>query len=76
MEIINLEENKKAYFSSDNHLGLPGKVNSLKREKIFIKWLDSIKDDAQVIFLLMRCSYERQAKKILKNIEQHRFLIG
>ena len=52
MEIINLEENKKAYFSSDNHLGLPGKVNSLKREKIFIKWLDSIKDDAQVIFLL------------------------
>ena len=52
MEIINLEENKKAYFSSDNHLGLPGKVNSLKREKIFIKWLDSIKDDAQIIFLL------------------------
>ena len=52
MEIINLEKNKKAYFSSDNHLGLPGKVNSLKREKIFIKWLDSIKDDAQVIFLL------------------------
>ena len=48
MEIINLEENKKAYFSSDNHLGLPGKVNSLEREKIFIKWLDSIKDDAQI----------------------------
>ena len=52
MEIINLEENKKASFSSDNHLGLPGKVNSLEREKIFIKWLDSIKDDAQIIFLL------------------------
>ena len=52
METINLEENKKAYFSSDNHLGLPGKVDSLKREKIFIKWLDSIKDDAQIIFLL------------------------
>ena len=52
METINLQENKKIYFSSDNHLGLPGKVNSSKREKIFIKWLDTIKNDAQVIFLL------------------------
>ena len=52
MKIINLQENKKIYFSSDNHLGLSGKVKSKKREKIFIKWLDSIKNDAQVIFLL------------------------
>ena len=52
METITLQENKKIYFSSDNHLGLPGKVKSLKREKIFIKWLDTIKNDAQVIFLL------------------------
>ena len=44
METINLQENKKIYFSSDNHLGLPGKVNSSKREKIFIKWLDTIKN--------------------------------
>ena len=52
METITLQENKKIYFSSDNHLGLPGKVKSSKREKIFIKWLDTIKNDAQVIFLL------------------------
>ena len=52
MDTITLQENKKIYFSSDNHLGLPGKVKSSKREKIFIKWLDTIKNDAQVIFLL------------------------
>ena len=47
MEIINLEENKKAYFSSDNHLGLPGKVNSLKREKIFVKLQTKKKSESQ-----------------------------
>ncbi|SRX52487.1 UDP-2,3-diacylglucosamine diphosphatase [Aequorivita sp. CIP111184] len=43
---------KKIYFSSDNHLGAPTQVESLPREKIFVKWLDSIKHDAEVIFLL------------------------
>lgn len=43
---------KKIYFSSDNHLGAPTRVESLPREKIFVKWLDSIKNDAEVIFLL------------------------
>ena len=44
--------NKKIYFSSDNHLGAPNYSDSLIREKLFISWLDKIKTDAQVIFLL------------------------
>ena len=44
--------NKKIYFSSDNHLGAPSLEESHKREKIFVSWLDSIKDDADIIFLL------------------------
>jgi len=47
-----LTDSKKIYFASDVHLGLPNYESSLKREKIFVKWLDEIKDDAQEIYLL------------------------
>ena len=50
MTTINLNPAKKIYFSSDNHLGSPNREISLKREKIFISWLDKIKSDAQAIF--------------------------
>jgi len=43
---------KKIYFASDQHFGLPNPEKSLVREKIFITWLDSIKEDAEAIFLL------------------------
>lgn len=49
---MQIPQGKKIYFSSDNHLGAPTQTESLPREKIFVKWLDSIKDDAEVIFLL------------------------
>lgn len=49
---MQIPQGKKIYFSSDNHLGAPTQEESLPREKIFVKWLDSIKDDAEVIFLL------------------------
>lgn len=49
---INLPENKKIYFASDQHFGLPDHRESLVREKRFVKWLDAIKDDAEVLFLL------------------------
>jgi len=42
----------KIYFASDCHLGVPDYENSLTREKIFVKWLDSIKADAKEIYLL------------------------
>lgn len=49
---ISLPQGKKIYFASDNHLGAPSRQASLSREKKFVKWLDDIKDDAAVIFLL------------------------
>lgn len=49
---ITLDPDKKIYFVSDQHFGLPDKKESLKREKRFVKWLDQIKPDAQAIFIL------------------------
>ena len=49
---MQIPQGKKIYFSSDNHLGAPTQAESLPREKIFVRWLDSIKHDAEVIFLL------------------------
>ncbi|GGD80702.1 UDP-2,3-diacylglucosamine diphosphatase [Planktosalinus lacus] len=49
---MNIPQGKKIYFSSDNHLGAPTADESLPREKVFVKWLDTVKDDAAAIFLL------------------------
>ena len=49
---MEIPKDKKIYFSSDNHLGLPSLKESHDREKIFVKWLESIKHDAEIIFLL------------------------
>lgn len=43
---------KNIYFSSDQHFGAPTFEKSKIREQKFVKWLDSIKNDAEVIFLL------------------------
>ncbi len=43
---------KKVYFASDLHLGLPNHKESLPREKMFVKWLDNIKNDAAELYLL------------------------
>ncbi len=42
----------KIYFASDLHLGVPNKEKSLVREKLFVKWLDEIKSDAEAIYLV------------------------
>ncbi|WP_297334602.1 UDP-2,3-diacylglucosamine diphosphatase [Flavobacterium sp.] len=44
--------NKKIFFASDQHLGAPTPELSFPREKKFVKWLDTIKDEAEAIFLL------------------------
>ncbi|HIP27508.1 MAG TPA: UDP-2,3-diacylglucosamine diphosphatase, partial [Flavobacteriaceae bacterium] len=44
--------NKKIYFASDQHFGLPNHTKSLMREKKFIAWLDQVRKDAEAIFLL------------------------
>jgi UDP-2,3-diacylglucosamine hydrolase len=49
---ITLHDGKKIFFASDVHLGLNTFEKSLEREKRFIKWLDKIKPECQVLFLL------------------------
>ena len=47
-----MNPNKKIYFASDFHLGVPTYEKSLEREKLIVKWLDEIKTDAQEIYLM------------------------
>ncbi|MDE5488582.1 UDP-2,3-diacylglucosamine diphosphatase [Elizabethkingia meningoseptica] len=49
---IDLQEGKKIYFASDQHFGAPTPKESKAREAKFIRWLDEIKKDAQVLFLM------------------------
>lgn len=49
---MQIPKGKKIYFASDNHLGAPTKEASFPREKKFVAWLDEIKKDAAVIFLV------------------------
>jgi UDP-2,3-diacylglucosamine hydrolase len=42
----------RIYFASDFHLGMPDRLSSLKRERLIVKWLDEIKNDATEIFLM------------------------
>jgi UDP-2,3-diacylglucosamine hydrolase len=44
--------NKKIFFASDFHLGVPNHAESIEREKRIIAWLESVKDEAQAIYLL------------------------
>jgi UDP-2,3-diacylglucosamine hydrolase len=43
---------KKIYFLSDFHLGAPDGQSSLVREKLIVRFLDEIKNDAEEIFLV------------------------
>ena len=52
MNSINLQKDKKIYFASDFHLGYPDHQTSLARERKVVAWLDSIKNDSQIVFLV------------------------
>lgn len=43
---------KKIYFLSDFHLGVPDHASSVEREKLLVKFLEEIKNDAAEIFLV------------------------
>lgn len=45
-------QKKKIYFASDFHLGVPDLARSHDREKKICRWLDSIRHDAEEIFLV------------------------
>ena len=49
---ITTQKNKKVYFASDQHFGAPTAEASFPREKKFVSWLDTAKQDAEAIFLL------------------------
>jgi UDP-2,3-diacylglucosamine hydrolase len=49
---MQLSNNKKIYFASDQHFGAPTPELSFSREQKFVAWLDEVKKDAQAIFLL------------------------
>jgi len=49
---IELQNNRKIYFLSDIHLGTPNEQQSLQREKIVVRFLTSIANDAQAIFFV------------------------
>ncbi|MCQ4154429.1 UDP-2,3-diacylglucosamine diphosphatase [Riemerella anatipestifer] len=49
---ITLEDRKKIYFASDQHFGAPTLEASKLREQKFVQWLEDIRKDAQVLFLI------------------------
>lgn len=50
--MMTIPHNKKIYFASDQHFGAPTPEKSFPREQKFVAWLDLIKKDAEVLFLL------------------------
>ena len=44
--------NKKVYFASDQHFGAPNAKESFPREQNFVDWLNTVKKDAEALFLL------------------------
>lgn len=51
-QINHLQEGKKIYFLSDFHLGAPDYTRSLERELLVIQFLNSIRKDAEAIFIV------------------------
>lgn len=49
---ITIRPGRRIYFSSDYHLGVPTPAASREREKLIVSWLESIRHDAQVVFLV------------------------
>lgn len=49
---MKIPPSKKVYFLSDFHLGAPDHTTSLSREKKIVGFLNDIKEDAAVIFIL------------------------
>lgn len=48
-----MTENRKIYFVSDVHLGAPAlKHNNRERERLFVNWLDFIKNDVTALYLM------------------------
>ena len=49
---MELPKGKQVYFASDFHLGIPDHATSIAREKRLCSWLDSIRHDAAILYLV------------------------
>ncbi|HQE12303.1 MAG TPA: UDP-2,3-diacylglucosamine diphosphatase [Flavipsychrobacter sp.] len=49
---MQLPANKKIYFASDFHLGIPDKAATIEREKRLCAWLDEIQKEAAILYLV------------------------
>lgn len=49
---MQLTPGKKIYFVSDFHLGVPTPEASLEREKKIVRWLEKVRQDAAVLYLM------------------------
>lgn len=49
---LTLQPGKSIYFASDFHLGAPDLASSRVREKKIVRWLESVRTTAQIIFLV------------------------
>ena len=47
-----MSEKSRIYFASDLHLGMQPAEESLRREKLFVEWLEEIRKDAKELWLL------------------------
>ncbi len=47
-----MAKHKRKYFISDVHLGLYPPEKSALRERILVEWLDTIKEDADELYLM------------------------
>ncbi len=52
MHHIEVPANKRVYFASDFHLGAPNAAASRERERLIVRWLDGIAQDAHHVFLV------------------------
>ena len=46
------DPDKKIYFISDVHLGAPALTDNRERERLFVQWLEEIRKDAAMLFLM------------------------
>lgn len=52
MKALQVTTDKSIFFASDFHLGAPNSELSREREKKIVRWLDSIQEEAGMIFLV------------------------
>ncbi len=47
-----MQSSGKIYFVSDLHLGTPDHSSSAARERLFVRWLDEVKQDAEAVYII------------------------